>query len=132
MNLGCWEDKRLDEGANELPAEQVRMFFENPFALGQVPGGESVEQVCARTQAFLRELAESSSPGETVLVSTHGCALRAMLNCLYEDKKDFWHGHVPYNCAVNIVEVSPEGMKLVGDDIIYYHPSDCIDRYAHY
>ena len=27
-----------------------------------------------------------------------------LLNCLYDDPGDFWHGRVPYNCAINIVE----------------------------
>ena len=31
--------------------------------------------------------------------------MRALLRNVYEDKNDFWHGGVPYNCAVSIIEV---------------------------
>ncbi|MBQ3488259.1 MAG: histidine phosphatase family protein, partial [Clostridia bacterium] len=59
-----------------------------------------------------------------------GCALRAMLNYLYEDPSDFWHMHVPYNCAVSIVEGRNGRGRLIGDDVIYYDRSQIVDRYA--
>ena len=69
----------------------------------------------------------------TVLVSTHGFALRAMLNRLYADPSDFWQGHVPYNCSVSIVDVQPDGaMRLTAFDKVYYDPSLQVDRYANY
>lgn len=109
--------------------EQGRRFFEEPFRYEPFPGGESIEQVCARTQGFLKELLLRDD-GKTYLLSTHGCALRAMLNYLYEDPSDFWHMHVPYNCAVSIVEGRNGQGRLVGDDVIYYDRSQIVDRYA--
>lgn len=109
--------------------EQGRRFFEEPFRYEPFPGGESIEQVCARTQGFLKELLMRDD-GKTYLLSTHGCALRAMLNYLYEDPSDFWHMHVPYNCAVSIVEGRNGQGRLVGDDVIYYDRSRIVDRYA--
>lgn len=110
--------------------EQGRLFFEEPFRYEPFPGGESIRQVCARTQAFLKELL-ARDDGKTYLLSTHGCALRAMLNYLYEDPSDFWHVHVPYNCAVSILEGQGGRARLVGDDVIYYDRSLIVDRYAH-
>ena len=110
--------------------EQGRRFFEEPFRYEPFPGGESIRQVCARTQAFLKELL-ARDDGKTYLLSTHGCALRAMLNYLYEDPADFWHVHVPYNCAVSILEGQGGRARLVGDDVIYYDRSLIVDRYAH-
>ena len=109
--------------------EQGRRFFEEPFRYEPFPGGESIRQVCARTQSFLKELLLRDD-GKTYLLSTHGCALRAMLNYLYEDPSDFWHMHVPYNCAVSIVEGRNGQGRLVGDDVIYYDRSRIVDRYA--
>ena len=54
-----------------------------------------------------------------------------MLNYLYEDPSDFWHVHVPYNCAVSILEGQGGRARLVGDDVIYYDRSLIVDRYAH-
>ena len=109
--------------------EQGRRFFEEPFRYEPFPGGESIRQVCARTQGFLKELLLRDD-GKTYLLSTHGCALRAMLNYLYEDPSDFWHVHVPYNCAVSIVEGRNGQGRLIGDDVIYYDRSQIVDRYA--
>ena len=61
------------------------------------------------------------------MIATHGCALRAMLNFLYEDSADFWHGHVPYNCCVNIVEAKDGVAKLIADDKIYYPEEMIVD-----
>ena len=52
-----------------------------------------------------------------------------MLNPLYEHPEDFWHGRVPYNCTVSIVEAHNGNMKLIADDKLYYDPDLVIDRY---
>ena len=88
-----------------------------------------MSQVCHRTQEFLIELT-SRDDGKTYLVTTHGFALRAMLNYLYDNPFDFWHGHVPYNCAVNIIEVKDGNVKLIADDKVYYNLEDAVDQYA--
>ena len=71
----------------------------------------------------------SKDDGKTYLVSTHGCALRAMLNFMYEYPGDYWHGHVPYNCCVNVIEVKNGVATLIADDLIYYDQDMAIDRY---
>ena len=55
-----------------------------------------------------------------------------MLNFIYDNPDDFWHGHVPYNCVVNIVEAANGEINLVGDDVIYYDKRFCVDRYEKY
>lgn len=130
INMGDFERKRFKPGESEVDPVLVKAFFEAPIHAPAFPNGESVTNVMYRTQNFLKSLA--SKDYETVLVSTHGCALRCMLNFLYDNPADFWHGHVPYNCVVNIVDVVDGQLKLVGDDIIYYDTSLCVDRYAKY
>ena len=129
VRMGDWERKKFRPGEREIDAEQVRAFFTDAFHFSGFPGGETIPQVCARTQAFLKELT-ARDDGKTYLVTTHGFALRAMLNYLYDDPDDFWHGHVPYNCAVNIIEVKNGAVKLIADDRIYYDLKDAVDRYA--
>ena len=65
-----------------------------------------------------------------VLVSTHGFALRAMLNFLYDNPEDFWHGHIPYNCSVSIVDFRNGQFTLEADDCIFYDQSLLTDRYS--
>ena len=107
------------------------MFFQDPFHFAGCPNGETIEQVCERTQAFLKELI-GRDDDKTYLVTTHGFALRGMLNFLYENPTDYWHGHVPYNCSVNIIEGKSGKGELVADDKVYYDHEKVIDQYANY
>ena len=128
ISMGDWEGKKFRPGECEVDEKQSIAFINNPLNVGKFPNGESVRDVMKRSQDFLNEL--SGKDYDNVLVSTHGCALRCMLNFLYEDQNNFWHGHVPYNCCVNIVEVQDGKLSLAGDDLILYDKSLCIDRYA--
>ena len=133
IHMGDYEGRRFRPGEREVDAELCRLFFEDPFRFPGFPGGEDAGDVCARTQGFLRELAEGRlGDFENVLVSTHGFALRAMLNGLYGDPADFWQGHVPYNCSVSIVDAEGGVCRLLESDKVYYDESLCVDRYAAY
>ena len=114
---------------SELGDDGVR-FMTDPFSMAPFPNGESVRDVCRRTQEFLYELA-ARDDGKTYLVGTHGCAVRAMLNALYEDPTDFWQGKVPYNLAVNILEAEGGRLRFVEADKIYYDSSLIVDHYKH-
>lgn len=117
----------IREGTN-LTNEEATLFFNDPVSFPCFPEGESVLQVMCRTQEFFKELI-SRDDNKTYLISTHGCALRAMLNSLYDNTNDFWHGHVPYNCCVNILESSYGIAKIISDDKVYYDKNLIVDRY---
>ena len=151
MNFGELEGKKL-----QTMGEVGMLFMTDSFRFPGFPGGENFRQLCDRTQDFLKELggswqgsqkmagsmAESAeqawtvnsdvngeADGPNILVATHGCALRAMLNFLYEDPTNFWQENVPYNCCVNIVEADGDGLRLVARDKIYYPEEMIVDRY---
>lgn len=131
ISAGEWEGKCFRPGhpdAEQLGEEKRKKFFSDPFLAPRYPGGESVYDVIARTQEFFKELVAKESY-ERVLVSTHGCALRAMLNYLYPNPSDFWQGHIPYNCSISILEVKGGEVKLLESDKIFYDPADLVDRY---
>ena len=130
INWGSWEGKELRGSDFSVPLDQRNLFFTDAYHFEGAPDGESVKDVCDRTADFYQELIQNPEyQDKTILVSTHGCAMRAMLQQVYTDSYDFWHGHVPYNCAVNIVEVKDGRSILIGDDKIYYDPSLCVDNY---
>lgn len=129
VNMGEWEGKRFRPGEREVDEEALRMFFDSPAHFSAFPGGESLGQLCDRTQDFLKELARKDGEGN-VLVVTHGCALRAMLNFLYPDPNDFWHGRVPYNCAMNLLKAEAGALSFVQEETILYDASLAVDRYA--
>jgi len=130
MCLGDIEGKKFRPGEAEIDPAAIKQYFVDPFVLDPFPHGEHITDVIVRTQDFLKELA--TKPYESVLVATHGCAVRCMLNMFYEPGSNFWHGKVPPNCAVNIVDVDPvtHTMRLVEEDKVFFDPSYCIDRFS--
>ncbi|MCR5487025.1 MAG: histidine phosphatase family protein [Lachnospiraceae bacterium] len=122
MNFGSFEGM-------SIRGKQVIRLLEKPVFDHRYHDGESITDVMRRTQEFLKELI-ARDDGKNYLVSTHGCALRAMLNFLYEDPADYWHGHVPYNCCVNIIEVKDGEAALTADDMIYYDREMAVDLYS--
>jgi broad specificity phosphatase PhoE len=124
--------KEINFGDYELKSTkspEFGLFFTDPFNCPQFPNGENVQMVMKRTQNFLSELIQRDDD-ESYLIVTHGCALRAMLNYLYADSSDYWHGHVPYNCCVSIIEVRNGNALLVADDKVYYDEGLIVDRYS--
>ena len=132
ISFGEWEGLCCASGRSEIPGTNfLETFHKTPFNYVRAPGGESIADVCARTADFYQEL--SGNPeyqDKTILISTHGCASRAFLRNVYEDKEDYWHGGVPMNCAVSIVDVKDGKAVLLESDKIYYDASDCVDYYA--
>lgn len=127
MNMGIYEGKKFKPKELEVPVLKILLFKWNAFLSGRFKEGENAREVCKRTQDFLIEISKQKC--ENILVSTHGCAMRAMLNILYKNKFNFWQGRVPYNCAVNVVEVKNGKMKLIEKDKLFYGSEYIIDRY---
>ncbi len=136
ISFGSWEGLgcRSHNYQIPVPIEEFDLFYTDPFRFTPAPDGETIEAVCARTRQFLEELmAEPSYQDKTILIATHGCALRALLNSVYPDPTDFWHHRVPPNCAVSIVEVKYSAAVkdripvLAESDKIYYNPSQVVD-----
>ena len=123
IDFGQLEGKPLSE-----MGDAGRLFFSDPFGFRGFPGGENVREVCERTQDFLKELI-AANDGGTYLISTHGCAARAMINYLFEDRSDFWRGHAPFNCSVSIVESSGGVARISEIDRVFYDPKLIVDRY---
>ncbi len=91
-------------------------FFNDAFHFC-APGGESISQVCQRTGEFYRELVSRQDlQDQTILISTHGCALRGFLHEVYDDPDDFWRQKVCPNCGLNIVEVTEGKGRLLVED----------------
>ena len=112
----------------DIKDPRIQQFFIDPFQCHQFPNGESIQMLMERTQAFYKELTLMKN-NKTILVVTHGCALRAMLNNIYDNPADYWHGHVPYNCCVNVLKVANEKTVLVADDMVMYPIDMMVDRY---
>ena len=123
MSCGDIEEKSITE-----MGDAARLFFVDPFRFPGFPNGETIQALCSRTQEFFRELT-AADDGKTYLISTHGCAMRAMLNYLFDNPSDYWRGHAPYNCAVCIVEADGGTPRVTELDKVYYDQSLIVDHY---
>ena len=123
MSCGDIEEKSITE-----MGDAARLFFVDPFHFPGFPNGETIQDLCSRTQEFFRELT-AVDDGKTYLISTHGCAMRAMLNYLFDDPSDYWRGRAPYNCAVCIVEADGGVPRITELDKVYYDQSLIVDHY---
>ena len=76
--------------------------------------------VFKRTKEFWEERVKKQEyENYRFLIASHGCASRAIMQNVYGDH-DFWHGEVPPNCSVNIVDVKDGESVVVEADRVYY------------
>lgn len=131
LSFGSWEGLGCHKDNFEIPTDHFTDFYLKPYEFIPGEGGETIPELLERTRAFYQELISTSEyQDKSILIASHGCAVRAVLNNVYADREDFWRGHVPVNCAVNIVEVADGKSTLIEEDKIYYDKKDCVDFYA--
>lgn len=120
IDFGELEGVQFKDEQGNLINEEMKIFFLHPEAYARPKNGENIEDICERTREFwLEKTADPSLEDKTILIATHGCAARALLQNVYEDSLGFWHGKVPPNCAVNVVEVQAGKARLLEDDKVY-------------
>lgn len=120
IDFGVLEGTRFRGPEGEITSREMEIFFTDPVNFKRPENGENIEDICKRTKEFWDEkINDPSLKDATVLITSHGCAVRALLRNVYEDKSDFWHGRVPPNCGVNIVEVVNGRVRLLEEDKVY-------------
>lgn len=132
IGFGIWEGLSCHKDHYEIPSDSFQDFFLDPFGYQPPAQGETVRRVCGRTADFLEELIRKMGKEESnVLISCHGCTLRALMNYFYQDyTAGFWRGHVPPNCSVSIVEVKEKGFSILAEDKIFYDKDRMGDYYG--
>lgn len=120
IDFGVLEGTQFRDKDGNVINDQMEIFFHHPLDFRRPENGENIEDICKRTREFWEEkIQDPSLQNSVVLVTSHGCAVRALLRNVYENKKDFWHGCVPPNCGVNIVEVIDGKARLLEEDKVY-------------
>lgn len=122
ISFGIYEGYHCSEAHYDIPDPDFINFFKKPEAYIPPQEAESIEHLCARTTDFLMELAHNKDmKDETILISTHGAAIRGLLSTVHKrSKSEFWKGGVHKNCAVTILEVTNGQISLVEEAKIYY------------
>ena len=137
ISFGSWEGLGCGKDNFELDCDNFSDFYRDPELIRFPKDAETPSEVKERTAEFLRSISEREDlktgrdgVEKNVLVTTHGFAMRAILNSLYEDPNDFWQGRVPANCAVNIVDIDDSGYaRLTEKDVIYYDKGEVKDYF---
>ena len=120
INFGDLEGVICFTDDHEYLNEQMKDFFEEPWKFERPAHGENIEDILARTRDFWEEkIHDPELQDKTILIASHGCAVRALLQNVYQDPKNFWHGCVPPNCGVNIVEVTDGQAVLLEEEKVY-------------
>ena len=123
ISFGIYEGCCYAEENRQVPQQWIENFFHAPQDYVAAPGGESLDDVEKRTRNFMEDICSRKElQDKTILVLTHGCALRGLLNSIREsNREDYWHGGVSKNCAVSIVTCNRgEKPVLVEENHIYY------------
>ena len=123
ISFGIYEGCCYAEENRQVPQQWIENFFHAPQDYVAAPGGESLDDVEKRTRNFMEDICSRKElQDKTILVSTHGCALRGLLNSIREsNREDYWHGGVSKNCAVSIVTCNRgEKPVLVEENHICY------------
>lgn len=123
LGFGAYEGICIS-GENKVPeSEEFNKFFTDTVNYVPAGDGESVQELLNRTGAFLEELYHKQELQEKqVLISTHGAAMTALLNCIKGkcEVGEFWNQGVPANCAVTIVEVRNGIPEITAENLIFY------------
>ena len=120
INFGDLEGVVCFTDDHEYLNDQMKDFFEDPWKFERPAHGENIADILERTKEFWEEITHDPAlQDKTILIASHGCAVRALLQNVYKDPQNFWHGCVPPNCSVNVVEVTDGQAVLLEDDKVY-------------
>ncbi len=126
INFGVLEGTRFKDEKGNVVNEQMGIFFQDPEHFQRPENGENIQDICARTREFwLEKTGDPALQDKTILVASHGCAVRALLRNVYPEGTPFWNGSVPPNCGVNIVEVKDGTARFLAQDRVFCKLPPC-------
>ncbi|MBQ3544296.1 MAG: histidine phosphatase family protein [Lachnospiraceae bacterium] len=121
ISFGEFEGLSYNDKNFTIPDKTFLNFFLKPEEYNVPENGETFEEVIKRTGEFFKDLiSDEKYTDKTILVSTHGCALKAILaNIRNTEIKDFWGKGVHKNCAVTILKIN-NGEIDIDEGNVYY------------
>lgn len=123
ISFGEYEGLCYGKEHYSIPDQNFIFFFEKPECYKVPPKGESFESVIKRTGEFLQKLVQDPVyQDKNILLSTHGCALKAVLAGVRGTPlSDFWGKGVHKNCAVTLLEAKDGRIRVVEEGRIWYN-----------
>ena len=120
--FGAYEGCCYGKDGYNVPDPEFMNFFQAPEKYRVPEGGESFAAVIARTGAFLERLwSDKTKKDKTILLSTHGCALKGILAYVRNTPlEEYWGEGVHKNCAVSLLEEKEGTWQVTMEGKIYY------------
>lgn len=120
IDFGVLEGTQFKDEEGNVISREMEVFFKDPQNFPRPENGENISDILKRTREFWEEkINDPSLQDKTILIASHGCAVRALLQNIYQDPDDFWHGCVPPNCSISLVEVIDGMAVLLEEDKVY-------------
>lgn len=120
IDFGVLEGTQFKDEEGNVISREMEVFFKDPQNFVRPENGENISDILKRTREFWEEkINDPSLQDKTILIASHGCAVRALLQNIYQDPDDFWHGCVPPNCSISLVEVVDGKAVLLEEDKVY-------------
>lgn len=123
LSFGSYEGMRTGGEEKDAQSEAFNRFFTDTANYIPPRDAETVPQLYERTGDFLAEIcAREDLRDKSVLVSTHGAAMTALLNRIRGNLSvsEFWRDEVPPNCSVTEVEIRDAKPQIIREGVIYY------------
>jgi phosphoserine phosphatase len=109
LDYGDWQMRSHDEVRAEAP-EAYRMWHVAP-QLGRFPGGESLQDLVARTSDALRAVLRRH-PGQTVVMVGHDSVNRSLLLQLLDQPLSAYWKLVQDPCTLNEVDIDGDQVRI--------------------
>jgi len=110
IDYGQWQGLTPEEVKQQWP-ELLTRWYEYPETV-QIPGGESLKQVRKRSMSALSKFCRMHRNDEIVLVS-HTVVNRLLILGILDLGNDHFWNLSQEPCAINLIEKSERGFKLV-------------------
>ena len=123
LSFGSYEGLCCSGEHKEPGSDEFNRFFTDTKNYIPPKNGETVERLYERTGDFLAEIcAREELQDKSILVSTHGAAMTALLNRIRGNLSvsEFWRDEVPPNCSVTEVEIRDAKPQIIREGVIYY------------
>ena len=122
ISFGDYEGLTVLTESYNIPDPDFCDFFNAPERYHTPPGGESIEALRQRTTSFIREImSDPANEGKTLLMASHGAAIRGMLSGLQGlPVAQFWNGGVHKNCAVTLLRAEQGKFEIIFENRVYY------------
>ncbi len=122
ISFGDYEGLTILDEKYNIPDPDFCDFFNAPEKYHTPPNGESIEQLKKRTTAFMWEIIRAPEYQDlTILMSSHGAAIRGMLFGLQNlPVSQFWGSGVHKNCAVTLIRAEQGRFQIEFENKIYY------------